>query len=567
MGRINQEWISLGRSGRICQENELVGRGRGFKTAEAAVPLFRYNGPVNSTGPFPRNPPGPKSSARLFLALFLLGAAVRAVDVFRPADGRVRESWRECDYAAVARNFHREGMNILRPRIDWRGDGPGFAEMELPVLPWAMAALYKVFGLHEEIGRGLAWLVSLLMLLVFFALARRLLRPPGDAAASLFFVLSPLAVRVSNALQPEGLMLLFLLVGLLHFLRWLDGGVRRSYWLSIAATAAAILVKAPAVHIGILFAGLLLWKKGPRAFLRAETWLFGVLALAPAAAWYAHAHGLYLSFGNSLGLSDETHWIGLDLLRAPRTLFSLLLGAARTEGLFVWTPAGVLFLGALLLSPKREEARGIILWWLGAVGLFYLAALRTVGDAWAAYYHVIAVPPAALTVGAVTARSARHRLSSRRDRFRGIVPAAGLLAVFGAEAVLVVHEFHPRDYVSLYSCSAPFAAVIPEGDLILATGGPARDETGRPVAYNASYFFYWLDRKGWNIPREAISPDEVRAYARKGARFFVCEKDVLDAAPGLEARLRAAFPAAAECPAAILFRIEDSGPAPDRISK
>jgi len=100
-----------------------------------------------------------------------------------------------------------------------------------------------------------------------------------------------------------------------------------------------------------------------------------------------------------------------------------------------------------------------------------------------------------------------------------------------------------------------------------ATALVARDETGRPVAYNASYFFYWLDRKGWNIPREAISPDEVRAYARKGARFFVSEKDVLDAAPGLEARLRAAFPAAAECPAAILFRIEDSGPAPDRISK
>ena len=102
---------------------------------------------------------------------------------------------------------------------------------------------------------------------------------------------------------------------------------------------------------------------------------------------------------------------------------------------------------------------------------------------------------------------------------------------------------------------------------VLATVLVARDETGRPVAYNASYFFYWLDRKGWNIPREAISPDEVRAYARKGARFFVSEKDVLDAAPGLEARLRAAFPAAAECPAAILFRIEDSGPAPDRISK
>jgi len=89
----------------------------------------------------------------VFLALFFLGAWIRSLDVWRPVDGRVRESWRECDYAAVARNFYREGMNILYPRIDWRGDGPGYAEMEFPVIPWTMAALYKIFGYQEVLGR------------------------------------------------------------------------------------------------------------------------------------------------------------------------------------------------------------------------------------------------------------------------------------------------------------------------------------------------------------------------------------------------------------------------------
>jgi hypothetical protein len=65
----------------------------------------------------------------IFFALFFLGAWIRSLDVWRPVDGRIRESWRECDYAAVARNFYREGMDILYPRIDWRGDGPGYAEM------------------------------------------------------------------------------------------------------------------------------------------------------------------------------------------------------------------------------------------------------------------------------------------------------------------------------------------------------------------------------------------------------------------------------------------------------
>jgi hypothetical protein len=44
-------------------------------------------------------------------------------------------------------------MYILYPRIDWRGDGPRYAEMEFPIIPWTIAALYKIFGYHEVIGR------------------------------------------------------------------------------------------------------------------------------------------------------------------------------------------------------------------------------------------------------------------------------------------------------------------------------------------------------------------------------------------------------------------------------
>jgi len=180
----------------------------------------------------------------LFLGLFFVGAWIRSLDVWRPVDGRVRESWRECDYAAVARNFYREGMNFLYPRIDWRGDGPGYAEMEFPVIPWTMAALYKIFGYHEVIGRVLIYAFSLLTLCIFFLLARRLLPPWGAFAASLFFVLSPLAVRVSNSLQPEGPMLFFYVATIYAFIRWLEADRWIRYGAALSATALAILIKA-----------------------------------------------------------------------------------------------------------------------------------------------------------------------------------------------------------------------------------------------------------------------------------------------------------------------------------
>lgn len=502
-----------------------------------------------------RTPPDPKKVGRVFLAVFILGAAVRAVDVLRPADGRIRESWRECDYAAVARSFAREGMNILRPRIDWRGDGPGYAEMEFPVIPWTMAVFYKVFGIHEEIGRVLMWGFSLLTLLVFFALARRLLPSAGAAAAGLFFALSPLAVRVSNSLQPEGLMLLLLLSGVFFFLRWLEGEGWRYYAFSAAAIAGAILVKAPAAHIGILLAALLVRKKGWRALFRSETWAFGVLALVPAAAWYFHAHGLFLTFGNSLGLSNESHWLGWDLVRSPRALLALLAGVAQMEGVFVWTPLGAAFLAIAVLYRKKSEAGAIVAWWLLAIGVYYLAAIRTIGDHWAEYYHVVAVPPAALTFGAAAAWLASRWRSSELLRFEKQLAASGLYLVLGFLSFLVYRDFRPRAFVPLERCAASFAPAIPEGSRILVSGGASKDETGRDVAYNAPYFFYWLDLKGWNIPSDAASLEAVHEFARKGAAYFIGERFALNQTPGLEMKLRAAFSVLAECPQAILFRI------------
>ena len=41
------------------------------------------------------------------ILLFLLAAGVRAIDVWRPIDGTIREAWREADTCAIARNFYR----------------------------------------------------------------------------------------------------------------------------------------------------------------------------------------------------------------------------------------------------------------------------------------------------------------------------------------------------------------------------------------------------------------------------------------------------------------------------
>jgi 4-amino-4-deoxy-L-arabinose transferase-like glycosyltransferase len=307
-------------------------------------------------------------------------------------------AWHEFDYASIARNFVREGNNILYPRIDWRRDGPGFTEMEFPIHPWITAQIYRISGIHAIDGRLISSLASLLSLVVFFRLALYLLPESAAWAAALFFVISRETLYVSSAFQPEALMLLFYLLAAYFFLRWHESGGWWNYITSILSYSSAILVKSPAAHLGFFFLFLALKKDGIRAFRRPALWSFAAASLLPAALWYVHAHSLWNIYHNSMGVSNEDHWIGFDTLRNPKPFLMLI----SIEALFVFGLGGgfVALLG--VVRNRRSRAVQVALLWAFAVAIYYLAIIRTAGAYWASYYHIVAVPPAALLFGAGT---------------------------------------------------------------------------------------------------------------------------------------------------------------------
>ncbi len=45
------------------------------------------------------------------------------------------QGWRQADTQAIARNLAFEEFAPHRPRIDWRGDGPGYVETEAQIYP------------------------------------------------------------------------------------------------------------------------------------------------------------------------------------------------------------------------------------------------------------------------------------------------------------------------------------------------------------------------------------------------------------------------------------------------
>lgn len=539
---------------------------------------------------------------KAIIALFLLAACVRAIDVWRPVDGTVRQAWRETDTAAIARNFYREDMNLLLPRIDWRGDGPGYVESEFPLLPWTAACLYHVCGYYEEILRLLSYALSLASCVVFLRLARRLLPDAAIIPACLVFALSPMAIRMASAVQPEPLMFFAYLLAIDAFIRWIDHGLRRDYVIALLATTLALLAKVPAAHVGILFACLCLQRFGVGVFKRPEIWLFGLVSLGVPAAWYWHAHSLWLEYGNSLGISNEAYE-RISTGNFLMTLWETLPGVAAIEAVYIWMGIGTFFgMGGLVAAWRDSRSRPLAYWFCALAAYFFVTG-RTTGEPWAAYYHIVTTALAAMLIGLGFDETRRSPIRVTVGFVAGVTVAAvvaflagelnagminplsrialtvgvasgvaGLLAGFhvckagtgvpterGAgrtrqrlmlgcfsaviafQLVSIARDFRPAENAGLYGNALVFAPHVKEGELIVVGGASEVDQHGLLRASDTPYYFFWMDRKGFILHDDEQSIERLTELRRRGARYFLAEKHHIAQVPDFEDDIRTRF--------------------------
>ncbi|HXQ24052.1 MAG TPA: glycosyltransferase family 39 protein [Candidatus Acidoferrales bacterium] len=482
------------------------------------------------TGSEPRSLARHRASVLAVYGCVMLGIVARMAYIDRPFDHRLVNPWRQSDYLQVTRNFQREGMNILYPRIDWRGDTPGYAEMELPVLPWLGAALYRVVGAHAQVLRALAGAFEIASLLLFTWLARRLLPPVGAGFAVAAFALSPLPIILASAIQPEPVMHFFSLVALALLWRWRESPRCLSLLGAAAAAAIAILCKLPALYLGLVFAYVVIRKLGTKALADYRVYLASLIAVLPACAWYVWAYHFWTQYGNSLGLSNEGHYLGWDLILPPR----FLIGNLTWETVCVVTPIGWVLILAALRTP--DDKVQLVLAWYAAAFIFYIVSARTTAERWAYYYHVLSVAPACLLMGAGIAAFADGRVIAARrgwaadsERRLGCWLGAGTLATLVFATLFLIHLRDARTQwlQEMRTCALQFASSVAPADLIVVRGGSMRDARGNPIAHNESMAFAFMDRKGFNYGDEELGIDTLDRIAARGGRYWMVNHDEL----------------------------------------
>lgn len=467
-----------------------------------------------------RDARGPALFRATLLVLVAAGLLARSIGVTRPFDWRnpsgdfsFGASWHQADYVQIARNYWRDGLDILRPRIDWRADTPGVVEMELPAIPWLAAAIYRAIGYHEAVLRWISWLASLGALGLFAAFARRTLDAQAAGFAVAAMAVNPILVMLAVAPQPDPLSQLLALASMALLWRWLEGPRFALLLGSAACLAGAALVKAPALFCGLVIAWAVLRRQGRGAFRDPRVWAAAIVALAPPVAWYLWTRQFWLTYGNSMGLSNETHLLSLEMLRHPGFL----------RGIAGWEIKGVFtFVGwplALAALTVRRPIRDFAMVWYASMCAFYLVAADTTGDGWASYYHLVSTAPACLLLGLGFAALVD---GTARSRVLGLALGGLTLAALAATTVyaLRLREVDP-DEERFYDCARAATAYVPPGSWLLVRGGVKFDPHGHPVAYDDSRVFAWMDRRGFTYPVEDAGLATIERFSARGARFWL----------------------------------------------
>ncbi|MEJ3651568.1 glycosyltransferase family 39 protein [Actinomycetes bacterium KLBMP 9759] len=473
--------------------------------------------------------PGPLLGDRLGRFAMLVVAGVVVLSVVRallPME-QLDYIWRPADTATIAHNFFVGGMNLFYPQINWGGAGPGYVEMELPLLPWLAAALYFVVGEHAWVGRLVALAFMVASIAAFWGLARRVL-PAKPARWSLTaFVVSPVVMTYGNAYMPDTVVLAFYVLTLLFFQRWLTED--RTVWLVAAAAAAsaAALAKPTSLHVFLI---LLIWLliAARDRLRRPSLYVAGVLALIPPALWLLHGRNLYVEYGNTFGVASggDSKFGNLEVW----TSAGFWTGNFSIESTLIYGVVGVplALLGAWLAWKGRGPV--VLAAGLPALFVFYVAVGRYSAE-FGPQYHIFSLPFAAIMV-ALGVVGIDQWLRGRVGKPLRLVLAVAVTALLFAMSANVLRTAFQDQSSSAVGCAAQLAAVSAPTDLVVIASDENAYINGTANNFEDPTIFYLAGRKGWALGADQTLPSFLEEYTRDGARYLVVNNPDLVPAGG-----------------------------------
>ncbi|MBV8373651.1 MAG: glycosyltransferase family 39 protein, partial [Candidatus Eremiobacteraeota bacterium] len=407
-------------------------------------------------------------------AILLLGLALRLHGIANPILDH--PGWRQGDTAGIARNFARLSYNVMYPQTLYNGPPPNYVELELQIVPFLAATLYKAFGFHEIFGRFISVAFSLATTVTLAYFARWLFASAvAGLVAAFFFAVFPGSVYYGRTFMPDAAMVFFLTAALYGAARLLleDPSLRpRPLARATALVTFAYLAK-PVAVLALLPLIALIWQR-LRVGLPTRPTAAGVPLLVPLLIlWlYDRRVASYAEWHWASGITQlhvlpalRDGFASLASFQAKVTAFGGAIGMLRET--LLGTSGFLCSIAGFLALPWLASRSRALLWsWLVAA-LAYIFVVVTVERV--DYYMLVILPLCALVIGGALARFVTSVLRAdaaplARYAIVALVPILGIVVLLqGRAAVASYYRFRPEVYANARALNArldPNALVV-----------------------------------------------------------------------------------------------------------
>lgn len=440
---------------------------------------------------------------RVLFSLIGITVFVRTIFLFSPIVGA--QSWRQADTAAITRNFHEGNFNLLFPQIDWGGDTSGYVESEFPIYQFVVALLYKVFGVHEFIGRLISIFFSIISIYLLYKVVSKLIGKKVAIWTAFIYSILPLNIFYSRVFMPEPLLIMSILSGIYFYILWIESQRVFHFSLSIVFITLACLIKIPTLYIGLPLAVLAFQKYGRKTFTKPALLFFSGFVLTSLYLWYSHAHQIFIDTGLSFGIwgygSDK--WGNWDFIFTWE-YFNGVFFKNIAEKHLTWI--GFIFCTiGLIKFYKHKEYRFFYSWIVAAV--IYLVIVAK-GNYFHDYYQLPIIIPFTVFIGSIFAS---YFDSSSLNNYKKTLLYTSLVLLFVLSGARSVDYFGREDLSenNKYKLAQKSKELVEPNSLVIA------------VSSYDPMLLYNAHKKGWQCFPSELTEEFILEKKKLGARYIL----------------------------------------------
>jgi hypothetical protein len=416
----------------------------------------------------------------LYTLLFFLSCVAFLLRLYR-IDAPLADwhSWRQADTAAVARNFERFGIDLLRPRYDdlsniqSGSDNPyGYRMVEMPLYQLTgviVHSLVPAWSIEQSL-RVVSAVASSLSVFMLGVLLLTFVGAREAVAGAFVYAVLPFAVFYGRTILPDSFAVMWALFSLLLLTK-----KGRISFLGAAASAGISLLVRPMVGFLLLpsfylifnqfrfsrntiIGGLVYWVICLLPVFWWRSWILQFPEGIPASGWLLNNNGIRFK-------GAWFHWL------FARRVAELILG--------YW---GLVLLGLGLVARRGKDQVFSLLWILGFIGYF---AIFAGGNVQHDYYQVIMLPVIAWFVGKGIGFLLRRNPSIYPVQSYAL---AGVCLLFGlAFSWYSVRTYYWINHPEIVEAGKAADELLPKDAKVIAS-------------YNGdTTFLYHTNRQGWPL--------------------------------------------------------------------